>query len=183
MEYIYDLLWKEHIKENRHRNYYHEIIRTMSKSDIMEIIFDKKSEIKKLKWRIYIPTQMADLILDEKLIEYNEKLIFKLEFEVRQRDNPDMIKNTKEDLEQKKRDVDIVQLISYCWVKDSDKYKRRNIMCPLPDHKDKTPSFHIYENTNTWRCFGCWKWWTQIDFLMEYYKIPLKEAIDRFLKF
>jgi DNA primase len=27
--------------------------------------------------------------------------------------------------------------------------------CPLPDHEDKTPSFTVYTETNSWYCFGC----------------------------
>jgi DNA primase len=27
--------------------------------------------------------------------------------------------------------------------------------CPLPDHEDKTPSFAVYAETNSWWCFGC----------------------------
>jgi DNA primase len=27
--------------------------------------------------------------------------------------------------------------------------------CPLPDHEDKTPSFVVYTETNSWFCFGC----------------------------
>src|SRR5919112_48016 len=27
--------------------------------------------------------------------------------------------------------------------------------CPLPDHEDKTPSFVVYPDSNSWWCFGC----------------------------
>lgn len=27
--------------------------------------------------------------------------------------------------------------------------------CPLPDHEDRTPSFTVYPETNSWYCFGC----------------------------
>lgn len=27
--------------------------------------------------------------------------------------------------------------------------------CPLPDHEDKTPSFTIWPEQQTWHCFGC----------------------------
>ena len=27
--------------------------------------------------------------------------------------------------------------------------------CPLPDHEDRSPSFTVYPETNSWFCFGC----------------------------
>jgi DNA primase len=27
--------------------------------------------------------------------------------------------------------------------------------CPLPDHEDRSPSFTLYPETNSWSCFGC----------------------------
>lgn len=29
------------------------------------------------------------------------------------------------------------------------------IVCPLPNHEDSTPSFTVYEETNSFYCFGC----------------------------
>lgn len=29
------------------------------------------------------------------------------------------------------------------------------IRCPLPDHEDRTPSFHVYGAERGWYCFGC----------------------------
>lgn len=33
--------------------------------------------------------------------------------------------------------------------------ERHEARCPLPDHDDRTPSFNVYEDTNSWFCFGC----------------------------
>ena len=30
--------------------------------------------------------------------------------------------------------------------------------CPLDDHDDSTPSFHVYPEKRNWNCFGCHKW-------------------------
>ena len=27
--------------------------------------------------------------------------------------------------------------------------------CPHPDHNDRTPSFTVWEKTNSWACYGC----------------------------
>jgi hypothetical protein len=27
--------------------------------------------------------------------------------------------------------------------------------CPLPDHEDRSPSFTVYPETNSWFCYGC----------------------------
>jgi DNA primase len=27
--------------------------------------------------------------------------------------------------------------------------------CPLPEHDDRTPSFHVYTGNGSWWCFGC----------------------------
>jgi putative DNA primase/helicase len=51
-----------------------------------------------------------------------------------------------------------------------DKYQvemsNGNIVCPLPGHTDKTPSFHVYTTDNQWYCFGCNKGKSIIDFVM-----------------
>lgn len=36
---------------------------------------------------------------------------------------------------------------------------RRSFRCPSPDHDDRDPSAHYYENDNTVHCFGCDKTW------------------------
>ena len=29
------------------------------------------------------------------------------------------------------------------------------VQCPLPDHEDRSPSFTVYPETNSWFCYGC----------------------------
>lgn len=50
--------------------------------------------------------------------------------------------------------------------------------CPFPGHNDSTPSFIVYENTNTYKCFGCGKFGGPINFLMEFYGTDYKGAIS-----
>ena len=51
---------------------------------------------------------------------------------------------------------------------------KRNISCPL--HKEKTGSFKIYQNSNSWFCFGCHKWGNAINFVAEIENTSNKEA-------
>jgi CHC2 zinc finger len=41
------------------------------------------------------------------------------------------------------------------------------LRCPLPDHEDKSPSFHVYDDG--WRCFGCNRGGSIIDFFAALY--------------
>ena len=56
---------------------------------------------------------------------------------------------------------------------------RRNIRCILPDHKDKSASFRIYENSNSYYCFWCHKWWNIINFISEMENISTKQAYKK----
>lgn len=52
------------------------------------------------------------------------------------------------------------------------------IPCPLPGHsKDKTPSFHIYEGENRFKCFGCGKAGSVLDLQMELTGQTFSEAL------
>ena len=50
-------------------------------------------------------------------------------------------------------------------------------LCPL--HREKSPSFTIYPNHNSWYCFGCETGGTVIDFVMAYYGLVTFEAALR----
>lgn len=52
---------------------------------------------------------------------------------------------------------------------------RKPICCPI--HKDKSPSLHVYTNTNSWHCFGCGAGSTPIDFVMASQGLDFKEAV------
>mgnify|MGYP006420201765 CR=1 FL=1 len=56
---------------------------------------------------------------------------------------------------------------------------RRNIRCILPHHRDKSASLKIYENNNSFYCFGCHKWWNILNLIAEIEWITTKEAYKK----
>lgn len=54
---------------------------------------------------------------------------------------------------------------------------RRNIRCPL--HSDKTASFRVYPDTQSFYCFWCHKGWNAVNFVSEIENISLKEAFKK----
>jgi len=50
-------------------------------------------------------------------------------------------------------------------------------LCPL--HNEKTPSFTIYPNNNSWHCFGCGVGGSVIDFVIAYYGLDALEAAKK----
>ncbi|MHC4469976.1 MAG: DNA primase [Planctomycetota bacterium] len=47
--------------------------------------------------------------------------------------------------------------------------------CPF--HEEKTPSFHVWPETQTWKCFGCGKGGSAFHFLMERERMTFPEAV------
>ena len=87
----------------------------------------------------------------------------------------------KEKIEEIKEKSDIVSVVSdYLPVKKSGRYYMGN--CPF--HHEKTPSFFLYPETNTFHCFGCGKHGDSISFLMELesldYVTTLKKLAEKF---
>lgn len=62
------------------------------------------------------------------------------------------------------RDVPIREVISR--YTDIDVNVRGNIRCPSPEHVDNKASAHIYENTNSCKCFACSNMFSAIDIVM-----------------
>jgi DNA primase len=48
-------------------------------------------------------------------------------------------------------------------------------LCPF--HSEKTPSFYVRPQTQTWHCYGCGKWGTAFDWLMEREHLDFAEAL------
>ncbi len=108
--------------------------------------------------------------------------IRKLEYELRNRMNPER-KNTKEDLERKKAEVAIRDVVER-YVQMPHRARPWSLIpCPFPEHQDKTSSFMIYDKTNTCKCFWCNKGGSAIDFIMHMEWCSLRDAIQKFLNF
>ena len=56
-----------------------------------------------------------------------------------------------------------------------DRHKRAS--CPL--HDEKTPSFRVYPDTNSWFCFGCGAGGTVIDFVSRLFGLDLLHAAKK----
>ena len=60
----------------------------------------------------------------------------------------------------------------------------RNFKGICPFHSEKTPSFVIFENTNTFYCFGaCKAHGDSIDFYIKINNVGFKEAVNKLLNY
>lgn len=50
-------------------------------------------------------------------------------------------------------------------------------LCPF--HNERTPSFHVFPHTGTFKCFGCGEGGDAIHFLMEHGKMTFPEALEK----
>jgi DNA primase len=48
-------------------------------------------------------------------------------------------------------------------------------LCPF--HSEKTPSFYVRPQTQSWHCYGCGKWGTAFDWIMEREQLDFGEAL------
>ncbi len=56
--------------------------------------------------------------------------------------------------------------------------KGASYQCCCPLHKEKTPSFHVRLDRNTFKCFGCGEGGTGITFIMKYRGMTFREAVE-----
>jgi len=83
----------------------------------------------------------------------------------------------QEVIEQVRTQTDIVQLIGgYVPLKKAGRYYKG--LCPF--HSERTPSFHVNPERQTYHCFGCGTGGTAINFVMVTEKLEFPEAV-RFL--
>jgi len=55
---------------------------------------------------------------------------------------------------------------------------RIKLLCPLPDHAEKSASFTIYVEDNNYHCFGCQSSGDNIDLVQKVFGLGFKEAIN-----
>lgn len=51
------------------------------------------------------------------------------------------------------------------------------MVCPF--HQEDTPSFKVYSDNQKWKCFGCGKGGSVIDFVMALFNINFRQAVIR----
>lgn len=79
------------------------------------------------------------------------------------------------DFDEIKRHLTIREVIEK--YSDNMNFLRSNlIICPFPDHKEKTESFKIYPEDNSFYCYGCSYGGTVIDFVMKMFNLTRLKA-------
>ncbi|HTW90818.1 MAG TPA: DNA primase [bacterium] len=80
----------------------------------------------------------------------------------------------QEVIEQVRMQTDIVQLVGgYVPLKKAGRYYKG--LCPF--HSERTPSFHVNQERQTYHCFGCGAGGTAINFVMVTEKLEFPEAV------
>ena len=157
----------------------------MGNNEISEIIsgklselYDEKNDLKtRVFWLRWDNRKIVEWFSEERQEEL-KKVINWLQFEIKQRDP--VTRTEQVDIQTLKDQIDITELIEYItW--ETIRNTRVLHKCFLPSHDDKTSSFKIYENTNSWYCQWCRRWGDQISFLEHYYWINNKEAVKKFI--
>lgn len=78
--------------------------------------------------------------------------------------------------------ADLLEVITH-FSSDKPKKSGNTYSCCCPFHNEKTPSFHIFPNTQTYKCFGCGAQGNVVDFLMNYEHLGYVAAIEELAKF
>lgn len=74
-------------------------------------------------------------------------------------------------------DVEEIKSISIRYILQKYNIQVRGKMAHCPIRKEKSPSFIVYDNTNSFNCFGCHEGGTVIDLIMKIESCDFKEAI------
>ncbi|MDN5359970.1 MAG: primase, partial [Thermotogaceae bacterium] len=85
----------------------------------------------------------------------------------------------KDFVEKLKTEINIVDLIaSYIELQKSG----RNYKALCPFHQEKTPSFYIYENTQSYHCFGCGASGDIFSFIQAYENVDFIDSVKLLAK-
>lgn len=185
---------KKYLNNNTSNNIKYKLLKNISKKEIEYFIiplYKEFNEIKKI-----IDKEVSIVKKDNKLNNLEKKfleLLIKLEIWWNRLDELENIldlfnrllvskKIPKKSNFNKKIDIKDIPISQVIWryIKLPNNLKR-NIRCPL--HKEKTWSFKIYQNTNSFYCFWCGKWWNSINFISEVENISTKEAFKKFIEY
>lgn len=82
------------------------------------------------------------------------------------------------------KDIDInsIPIVDVIWLYTKlPSNIRRNIHCPI--HQDKTASFKIYINTNSFYCFWCKRGWNAINLISNMESVTTKDAFKKFIEY
>lgn len=80
-------------------------------------------------------------------------------------------------LDEVKQQLDVVQVVSQ-YVDLDTSSRTPKALCPF--HSERTPSFVVFPETQTWRCFGaCAEGGDALSFIMKRENIPFGEALQR----
>ncbi len=79
------------------------------------------------------------------------------------------------DLDEIKSRINILDLVG---ARVKLKKAGRNYKGLCPFHSEKTPSFMVNPDRNTWHCFGCGKGGSVFDFVMEFERVDFVEALE-----
>ncbi len=75
--------------------------------------------------------------------------------------------------------IDRVSIVDIIGKVTDVKKSGKNYMAKCPFHNEKTPSMSISDEKGLYHCFGCGASGNTIKFLMDYYRITFREALDK----
>jgi DNA primase len=78
-------------------------------------------------------------------------------------------------------DVDIksrIDIVEFIGKRVVLKKAGRNYKGLCPFHSERTPSFMVSPDRQSWHCFGCAKGGSVFDFVMEYEHVDFREALE-----
>jgi DNA primase catalytic core len=80
-------------------------------------------------------------------------------------------------VERLKRDADLIGMVRSHGV--DLKPQGADLVACCPFHAEKTPSFHVTPSKNLWRCFGCGKGGSAVDWIVSVSGCSIREAFDQ----